>query len=571
MKKSLSGLSADFLQNFWQHYITWSFIITAIYTVCYTMLIYTTHGEFFYIDPDSYTRALRIVDWLQDFQWQEKIFPYTNHPDGFILHFTRINDIIWLIFTSPFLLFFSLKDAVFYGGFLFSPFFLFLTLATALWGIKPYIEKIKNKELFFFIIFVFSILFCCKLTIAFDFQRPDHHSFMCFIFTFVISAVLHSYQKQNYKELFFAGVFTGCGLWASSAPEGLYVAFTALLILTIESIFRKQNTLCPLIYSLGLFYATTVAWLINPPYEGYFALNNARLSIIHVLLTALILLSFAILYFGNFKSKTKQISALGTSAILSFLFMLFVFGSNNLFADMFEEPVLKYFVPYINEMQKMFDMSTFLLPTIIIGLIILLLLPYKQPFALSLLLLYFSTAPLSIFVIRFYQYYLMVWLFLYSFGLFLLFERKDMSDKYKILTFIYVVWPVFYLASFDFQPYNHNIPNMQGVILADTFRGPEIVWEKNADTVGSPYHNNVKGIKDNHTLWFTSDEEELKSLLKKRKITYVTLYNVTEAPYYISPDDNTDKLYGKVLTGKNIYPWMEKTDERTYLINYNKF
>ena len=240
MKKNLSGIAADFLQSFEQHYITWSFIITAAFTVGYAMLIYISRGEFFYTDTDCYTRALRIIDWLQDFQWQEKIFPYTNPPDGFVLHFTRINDIIWLIFTLPFLPFFPLKEAVFYGGFLFSPFFMFLTLITVLWGIKPYMANIKNKELLFFIIFIFLILFCCKLTITFDFQRPDHHCVMCFIFSFLISAVLRSHQKENNKELFFAGIFTGCGLWASSAPEGLYVAFIALLILAVESVFRNK-------------------------------------------------------------------------------------------------------------------------------------------------------------------------------------------------------------------------------------------------------------------------------------------------------------------------------------------
>ena len=109
------------------------------------------------------------------------------------------------------------------------------------------------------------------------------------------------------------------------------------------------------------------------------------------------------------------------------------------------------------------------------------------------------------------------------------------------------------------------------MVLADTFNGPELTWIQNVDTVASPHHTNVEGIRDNRIMWFTTDENKLKELLKKREVNYITLYNVIESEYYANPDDNTDKLYGKVLTGKNTYPWMEKTDERTYRINYDKF
>ena len=425
MKTYLSNLFSDFLLSFWKHYVLWSFIFITYFCALYAFLFYQIHGSLFYVDTDCYTRALRIVDWLQNFEWQEKIFPYSNYPDGFILHFTRINDVIWLILSLPFMTIFSLKDAVFYGGFFFSPFFLFLTIISLLWGIKPFLNSTKNNAKLFLAIFAISFTFCCKLSHTFDFYRPDHHSFMCFIFTFSLSALLRSYNKQNIKELFWAGILTGIGLWVSSAPEGLYVAFIFLLILCVDCIFRKQNTILPLFYSLGLFYATTAAWLINPPYGGYATLDNARLSVIHVLLTSLILLSFAILYFGHFKSKIKKTAILSISAVSSVLFMLCIFGSDKLFAQIYDEPVLKYFVPYINEMKGMLAINVFLLPTIIIGIFIFALLPFKNSYSLSMFLLYCMTAPLSVAVVRFYQYYLVVWLFLYSFGLILLFNNKD--------------------------------------------------------------------------------------------------------------------------------------------------
>jgi len=569
MKKYLSDISSAFLQSFWLHYALWIFIITALYSVLYAILIYTSQGGLFYVDSDCYTRALRIVDWLQNFNWQEKIFPYTNYPDGFVLHFTRICDVIWLFFALPFMLFMPLKDAIFYGGFLFSPFFMALTLITVLWGIKPYIEKIKDNKLFFFVIFVFSMLFCCKLSNIFDFYRPDHHCLMCFVFAFVIAAILHSYnKKQNYAELFFAGILTACGLWASSAPEGLYIAGIALLILTTDVIFSEYSAKNPLYYATGFFCGNLTAWLLNPPFGGYAAMDNARLSIIHVVLSALIFISFLIFNLLKLNNKSKKIFALGGLAIISVLLMLMLFGTKTLFAPIYHETILKFFIPAISEMAPI---AYFLLPPVAAGMIIASYLSFRQPYERFLSVMYFITAFPGMLVARFYPYYVVVWLVLYAYGLIALIKLKNSDVKYKAAIFAYLVWPIFYLALFTNEPDNTPDIKLNGVVLAETFEGPELVWRYDVDTVASPYHTNIEGIRDNHISWFTTDENELKTLLEKRHVNYITMHGVRESETYPDPQNNTDKLYGKVLTGKDIYPWMEKTDDRTYRVNYDKF
>lgn len=568
MKKSLPDLFAGFGQSFWKHYVSLTLLLTATFTVLYALLIYFMQGEFFYADTDCYTRALRIVDWLQNFEWQEKIFPYTNHPDGFVLHFTRISDVIWLIFSLPFMPFMPLKEAVFYGGFFFSPFFLFLTLSAFLWGIKPYLASLKHCNGLFLTIFAFAFASCCKLTANFDFYRPDHHCIMCFVFSFCISVLLRSYLKQNPKEFFFAGILTGLGLWASSAPEGLYIALSMLLISTADVVFSEKSTKNPLCYALGFFYATLFAWLINPPLGGYAVTDNARLSIIHVALSALMLTSFAAWHFGNFKGKFKQISSLGFFAVSSAVFMLILFGSSTLFAPIYAPEVKKYFVPCVQEMSVL---GYFFMLPVALGMIIASYMSFSKPHERCLALLYFFTAPLGMWISRFYAYYLCLWMVLYACGLVFLFVKKDTDAKLKQVAFIYVLLPVFYFALFDYKPEIAPDMKVSGVVLADTFEGPELVWRYNVDAVASPYHTNVEGIKDNHTMWFTSDENELKELLKKKEVTCITLKGVTKSEYYASPEDNTDKLYGKVFTGKDIYPWMEKIDKRTYRVNYEKF
>ena len=529
MKNKLSQFSSFFVPSFWKHYVAWSFLIISVFMVFYIFLFHLNYNELFYVDSDSYTRALRISDWLQNFQWQEKIFPYGNYPDGFILHFTRICDIIWLVFALPFMLFLPLKEAIFYGGFCFSPLFLFLTLTSVLWGVKPYLEKMEKKEAVFLSIFVFSMLFCCKLSHAFDFYRPDHHGLMCFVFSYVIAAVLRSYIKESKTEMFTAGILTGCGLWASSAPEGLYIAGVVLLVLSIDVVFCKQSTQNPLYYALGFFYACLAAWLINPPYGGWFVLDNTRLSIIHVVISAFILLSFAAWHFGKFNGTFKQLLSLGGFTIISFLALILLFGSRNIFAPVYEEHVLKYFIPYITEMRPV---NNFLLCPVLAGMLITSYFSVRNPYERSLGILYFITSFTGALISRFYPYFLSVWITMYAYGLIILMGKKDEDNKYKIAAFLYIICPIFYLSLFDYEPLNETIPEVHGVVLADTFSGPELIWYKNVDTVASPYHTNIEGIIDNRTMWFTSDENELKELLKKRKVTYITLFDITKSIYY---------------------------------------
>lgn len=569
--KLLSYNIKDFSQSFWQYYALWTLPILAIITLTNFLLFYYSHEEIFYVDSDSYTRALRMVDWIQDFSWAEKIFPYTNHPNGFILHFTRISDIFWLLFTLPFIPFTTLKDAVFYGGFFFSPFFLYLTIITVLWGIKPYLEKHANKEVIFITLLPFIMLFCTKLTIAFDFYRPDHHSVMCFVFAYNISALLRSYIIKNQREIFFAGILAAMGIWASSAPEGLYVAMISLCILTIDSIFFEQNNKTSLFYSTGLLLGVCFAWLVNPPYGSWSVLNNTRLSVIHVALCALIAFSFCIYTICNPQQKIKKICLLIFLALVCTSIMLALFGFNTLFTPPGQEVTAKYFFPRIKELNNIFEISSFLILPLIVGAIIIYYLDFKQPNVRCMLIIYILTAPLCVWIVRFYPYYLNLWLMLYSFGLIAISGLINKSDKYKIIAFVYVIWPIFYLLSFDYNPTKIEMPKMSGVVLTDTFRGPELVWRQNVDTISSPYHTNVEGIGNSHTMWFTTDEKTLKELLLKHEVSYIYLPNIKISKYYINPDENTDKLYGKVLTGKDEYKWMQKVSDRLYKVNYADF
>lgn len=575
MKKTVSGLFDNSISLFWKHYIISTAVIIGIYAALNIFSSYMRIGSIVYADTDCYTRALRIIDWLQNFQWAEKLMPLGNPPDGFVLHFTRICDVIWLILGLPFIFFMPLKEAIFLGGLLFSPLFLVLTIITLLWALKPYLTEIKNKEILFLISFIIMFTFCGNTTNVFEYNRPDHHSLMCFIFSYNIAVLIRSFIKQNYSELFIAGLLSGCGLWASSAAEGLYVVAIILSVLSFNIIFYGQDTKYSLGYSLGLFYAVLAAWLINPPYGGWLVIDNMRLSIMHTTLTAFILLSFSVLHFSGFKSPVKRFIVLSASAFISCLLMLLCFGINNIFAPVYDEEVLLYFTPYVDEMKPMYYMFGYLFPCVISGFIIVCALLYisrcRQAYITNLGLLYLLTAVSAVWVVRFYPYYLCVWLLIYSFGLFILMILKDKDIKYKLVTFFYVLFPIFYVCSMQGAPtYPRPKHDISGVVLTSVFSAPELMYNQDIDTIGSPYHSNIEGIRDNHTMWFTENEAELKSLIIKHNVNYILLFKPIDYSCYPSPDENINKLYGKVITGKELYPWMIKEAEMLYRIDYDK-
>jgi len=572
MKRAFS----DFLDSVYEHYLTWGifFAIAAIGADVYFYYLYSP--IFFYEDTDCYMRALRIIDWLQDFQWQEKIFPYTNAPDGFVLHFTRINDVIWAFFSLPFMPFMPLKEAVYNGGLFFSPLFFVLAFLSIQWGLYQFLLPVQNKKAVYFLTMIFILMMLGKMTSVFDFTRPDHHSLMCAIFAFNVAAVLRCNARMNYKLLLWSGVASGCGLWASSAIEGGIIAAINLLILTLNWLWAKWNSKTLVYYSLGLFLATMFAWLVNPPFGGWFALDLNRLCIIHVVLTALIFLSFTAISLGNFAGWKQRAGILLAVALTSAVIMLLIFGTQTLLTSIYDDRIKQYFLPRITEMYNIVAYK-YSHPPIALGIacIILLLSFKKKPsvFAVDLSIFAIISLLISCFVVRFYPYYVVVFCFLSTLFVYMALYDGIKKRIYKLVAFLYLIGNLTLMASYSSYPGRPDYPGFKpGVMLTDVFLAPYFVYAYDIDTVGSPYHTNIEGIVDNHTMWFTNDEEELKALIKKHGITQIYLKNEGINEYYRgSNNSNPDNLYTRVMNNENLYDWLTASDRiGVYYIDYDK-
>jgi hypothetical protein len=518
---------------------------------------------------------LRIIDWLSDFSWYEKIFPFTNPPAGEILHFTRINDVIWVILSLPFIPFFPLKDAIFYGGMLFSPLFLLLSYISVIWGIRPYFSQYPKKENTFTLAFILGLIWLYKLNSIFDFNRPDHHSLMFFIFCFNISAVLRQRLFSGNKALFFAGILAGCGIWASSAIEGLILVACILTVLTINWLFYDLPITKTATYCRGLFVATLAAYLLNPPYAGYWAVDNFRLSVMHVVLVFLIAVSFEITAYIKPKSVYDKIICLATFAVCSALTMLMIFGFKQLTRPVYTEVASKYFIPEIAEMRhaSWFDFISFSIIPTACG-ILFFHYKIKTYLLINLLVMLLFYLPFACLICRFCSYTQTVSVyFIFVF----LFETSKSEDlKNKLIEISFITLNIFFLSALRYEPKYMDTPAVEGTVLTDLFVAPRLIYQQNVKSVDSPYHNNNEGILDAQTMFFTSDEQTLKELIKKHSVTYIYLpEEYASTRKYKLPEKNTDKLYGKIITDKNVYEWLENksVDQkyRLYKVNYDKF
>ena len=563
------------VNHLYTHQILWSFLAVLAISILDVCHYFFTDGQLFYIDTDCYTRAIRIVDWLNDFKWHEKIYPYSNIPYGFALHFTRINDIIWVILSLPFMLFEPLKDALFHGGMLFSPFFLFLSLIAFFWGIKPHIIKLKKNQTSFALIFVTTLLFCYRTLNIFDFFYPDHHSAMFCIFCFNIAIILRFID--NNKENYFlpAGLTCGLGLWFSSAIEGMLVTSVVLAILGFNWLYGTLKSKHLILFSCGLFVSVTLAWLINPPYDGYGDLDISRLSIIHVVLTALMLLTLISLAKADNISITLKIMCLCSCGIIVLLFLFMIFGADLLLKPLYPEEIHIIYLPYIADLKSVFYTSYLYYYNYIFswiaGLLIIGFLFYSKfskLCVLNLALLVLFTLPLGFIALRFYPYYLCVFLYLNSIIILLLMHLSRKNTKYGLTVLTYLLLFVFFQASFKSDIHAIPTPDFNNDVdnLATDYKlSVHLTWKQGIKTLSYPYHTDEEGLIDNHRLFFTTDENEIKQLLQKHRINYVYLPKTEfnngkvsyRSDYYIEPEKNIDKFYGKIMTGKKIYDWLE--------------
>ena len=576
MIKILKEIMGDIAESMWKHYVLWSVILVAVCCFLNMELFWIFNQRFFLSDTDGWMRAARVLDWMDNFQWGERIFPYTNPPYGFVLHWTRVCDVIWALLALPFLAIFPLKGAVFWGGMFFSPLFFIFTMIALLWGLKPYLPKVSDaaQKKIFSIVVLFLLYYLNKIDNTFAFHRPDHHSLMCFVFSFNIAAILLDNIEQKFKRIFFAGVFSGIGMWASSAIEGLFVVALVLLVLVINWAFYKRSILSAVYFALGLFVAVGFAWLINPPLNGWWEVDINRLSIVHVVLTGLILASFVLVHVLKLQKTMAKIAVLSILAAVSAGLVVLIFGADKVLVSIYDPQVYKIFVSRINEM-KPIPFVWIRILSVIAGFLFLAAFLYKDRlkslYLTDMMIMLLVTLVVSVCIMRFFPYYNIILGVMMILALYRVLAYPYKTWLGKSFKIVYLWAPVIYLATFLPLSMEDRLPPMRGPVLVDLFQSPELLFKQGVDAVGSPYHTNVEGILDNYKMWYSTDEEELKELIKKHNVQTVYMTFTIFSDFYVNPLRYQDRFYSKVMLNEDIYPWLERVTDHYYRVNYEKF
>ena len=543
-----------------------------------------------YKDTDNFMRAIRIIDFIEGGSWKEALFIHSNYPLGEVLHWTRPVDILWLIISFPFMLFMPLRDAIYCGGAIFSPIIGFISSLVLLWGLRPYFGPVLRG------LGVGLLLSQYSLLQIFFWGRPDHHSVMALLSVIEISLFLHYFAFKDERTISAGGFFAGISVWI--AIEGLFLGYSFLCFLLMVWVIKGYGVREARIFSKYMFMTVFAGWLINPPYEGYFYYDNGRISLLGVLITALTYLSIIIMSKFSRKDFIQRIFILFLTSSLSIFFLISVVGIETIISPPISHEIQAVWSWRVAEL-----MSAFYSPVMASEYILVPLIAFWVLFWLirggktDITWLLFMFIPLivffllSCFSIRFAMYAGIFAIFpIILFSRLRLLETRVYEDpKAKIpnvIMFLMLgsfIGPLFFATIFqwteilikgdfnfnqteivsDFKDIRPLLEGREGAVLTDTFLGPEVMWKTARPVIGTPYHRNVEGIVDTHKMFFSEDMEEVKDLLIKHKVTdiYLPVNYKKDKRYMKEADKNTKKLYGKIMTGKDLPIWLIQVPE----------
>ena len=537
----------------------YSFVLAFI-LIWQIVLLATSNGLF--VETDNYTHALRLMDMIETGSWQEILYRHDNCPFGQMLHFTRITDMCLFLTTLPFRPFMELKQAIVFGGFLYNPLMACLSAAGLIWAGRTFLTPMLRASA---VLCYFILPFISGLFLA---GRPDHHVLLNLLLILLVGCLFYGAKTQKNAYYKLAGILAGLSVWAT--PEGFLASISLFAGMVAAWLCRYQNIRQIRFFSQFLFITTAVCLIVNPPMQGFFHPDNGRLSI---LMVAVLGFSFASFYIEEFLEKERYVHSfvgrfcsLSFSAALSFASVFFTFGKKALFSSPIPPELFEIWASAVNELQPGYKGSLFESDVVIffyilmIGIVSFFLASFRIKkvlitvgvpvllfFILSLVSARFSR-PCSVFAI-----------FLFIISLHILIRNFQIPSDISVAGKLFFLF--FFACLYMTQIYSGRriqldlnkrislpdeyrsyISSTPGCVLALNDRGPEIAWGTGKAVIGSPYHSNVQGIIDNHTMLNAIDPVKVQKLLKERHVTTILLDRPEHIPAHAKKKRTFDFL-----------------------------
>ncbi len=248
-------------------------------------------------DTDAYTRLVRVLDLHATGDWFDSRLLRVNPPEGHVQHWTRPLDAMllagaWLL--EPVL---GFHVGLHLWGVLISPLFLALVLGVLSWAAAPALGR--DGRLFACLVLLTQTSVLAYSSIG----RPDHHSLLLLLCVTLLGLTVRlATTPDDRRVALLAGGVAALGVWIS--PESLvYIAVSlaamgSFWLVGAPGLARAQRN-----YLVATTFGLAMALGIERG-PNWLAIENDRLSLVHVILFGLLALFWLIV-------STPRAGALG--------------------------------------------------------------------------------------------------------------------------------------------------------------------------------------------------------------------------------------------------------------------
>jgi len=549
-------------------------------------------------DSDCYMRLVRVRELYNTGKWYDAVISRSNAPYGERLHWTRPFDVLLMAGAVPLSLFTDFETALFWWAVIISPVLLITTIVALYWSAK----SILNDDGPFLICFVFVL----QMIILAYYQagRPDHHSFLIFLFVVSIGLSIRMILKPfNAVLCYMAGAVGALSIWVSVEsllPVCVIIVALGILWILKNGDFAKKS----FHYSLALFVFTALSLILERPRHDLAARQFDSLSIVHLSVLGFVAAFWIISsIFGRQRKIFQRTShrfyfaLAGVAAIAIATSLCFPKFFNGPFADV-DPRIVPIWLSKVSEVQPLISGSdSLIIPIQLFGSILLLL-----AFLFNLLLkdrhcesrdgwLFISFAAVAFVLISLYQIrwsaYAQILLIIPMTGLMVSLRRKGpqigllktLKNVSIVLVFSLGFLLLGLLADVIFKK-GDSRESRSGVSLigmcdylndAEMLRqrnlrilthidfGAEILYRTQHEVIGTPYHRNSSGILDTYNLMTANKEEKALEIIQKREVDLILLCLKSSESAVYSKLEQTSTFYQRLLEDA-IPSWLRKVE-----------
>ncbi len=175
-------------------------------------------------DSDSYMWLNRVEHLWASGAWFDPVYPRLNPPEGFVQHWTRPMDAIFIAGAWPLGYWLGFKDALYWWSLAVNPIFLAICVVANIFAARPIIPRAGLG--------LIAVVFVCQVAVNVFFMpaRPDHHALLAVLFILLTGLTIRVLlQPDARREAWLAGLVGALGIWVSVQLLPLVVLTIAIL------------------------------------------------------------------------------------------------------------------------------------------------------------------------------------------------------------------------------------------------------------------------------------------------------------------------------------------------------